>query len=150
MLEEFLNFFHGAGAVTRADWQGFYEDFNVSVPSEESFIKHVETTWGLSEDEQSVAFVDKVKQLMAMMRQRLRTLSNHTEEEYKLRQIFKGFDLNNSGTITIEELAAMLAKLGIIVERKYVNALLRALDTNHNGMIEFEEFAGLVLYDPYK
>jgi Ca2+-binding EF-hand superfamily protein len=55
-----------------------------------------------------------------MVRQRLRTLSNNTEEEYKLRQIFKQFDLNNSGTITIEELAAMLAKLGIQVERKYI------------------------------
>jgi Ca2+-binding EF-hand superfamily protein len=122
----------------------------VSVPSEESFIKLVETSWGLSEDEQSVAFVDKVKELMTMMRQRLRTLSNQTEEEFKLRQIFKTFDLNNSGTITIDELAAMMAKLGIVVDRKYVNALLRALDTNHNNMIEFEEFTNLVLYDPYK
>lgn len=60
------------------------------------------------------------------------------------------FDLNNSGNITIEELAAMLAKLGITIERKYIQAMFRQLDTNHNGMIEFEEFANLILYDPYK
>lgn len=44
----------------------------------------------------------------------------------------------------------MLAKLGIQVERKYIEAMLKKLDTNHNGMIEFEEFANMVLYDPYK
>lgn len=57
-------------------------------------------------------------------------LSNQSEEEFKLKQIFKTFDLNNSGNITIEELAAMLAKLGIYVERKYIVAMMRLLDTN--------------------
>lgn len=113
-------------------------------------MKLVETTWGLSEDEQSATFQDKVKNLMGMVRQRLRTLSNNTEEEFKLRKIFKQFDLNESGTITIEELAAMLAKLGIQIERKYIQGLLRAMDLNNNGVIEFDEFATLVIYDPYK
>lgn len=85
-----------------------------------------------------------------MMRQRLRTLSNGTEEEFKLRQIFKSFDLNSSGNITIEELAAMLAKLGIQIDRKYINGTLRAMDLNGNGVIEFEEFANLIIFDPYK
>lgn len=151
LLEEFLSFFNGVtGIITREHWQDFYQDLALSVPSDESFIALVETAWGLSEDEQSASFQDKVKQLIGMVRQRLRTLSNNTEEEYKLRQIFKLFDLNNSGTITIEELAAMLAKLGIQIERKYIQGLLRALDLNNNGMIEFEEFATLVIYDPYK
>jgi Ca2+-binding EF-hand superfamily protein len=44
----------------------------------------------------------------------------------------------------------MLAKLGIQIERKFIQGLLRALDLNNNGMIEFEEFATLVIYDPYK
>jgi Ca2+-binding EF-hand superfamily protein len=44
----------------------------------------------------------------------------------------------------------MLAKLGIQVDRKYIQALLRAIDVNGNGLIEFEEFATLVIYDPYK
>lgn len=151
LLEEFLSFFHAVtGNITRQDWQDFYQDLALSVPSDESFVTIVETAWGLSEDELSSSFQDKVKQLIAMVRQRLRTLSNGTEEEYKLRQIFKLFDLNNSGTITIEELAAMLAKLGIQIDRKYIQGFLRALDLNNNGMIEFEEFATLVIYDPYK
>lgn len=85
-----------------------------------------------------------------MTRQRLMVISNNSEEEFKLRSIFKNFDLNNSGAISIEELAAMLAKLGIIVDRKYIEAMFKALDGNGNGVIEFNEFANLVLYNPYK
>ncbi len=55
-----------------------------------------------------------------MLRQRLITLSKNSYEEFTLRQIFKQFDFNHSGTITIDELAAMLAKLGIMVDRKYI------------------------------
>jgi Ca2+-binding EF-hand superfamily protein len=85
-----------------------------------------------------------------MMRQRLLVLSNHSEEEFQLRKIFKSFDLNNSGTITVDELAAMLAKLGILAEKKYIQAMMNKMDTNKSGMIEFAEFINIVLYDPYK
>jgi Ca2+-binding EF-hand superfamily protein len=44
----------------------------------------------------------------------------------------------------------MLAKLGISVERKLVNGLMKKLDTNQTGQLEFEEFATFILYDPYK
>ena len=47
-------------------------------------------------------------------------------------------------------MAAMLAKLGISVERKYINAIMRELDTNQTGMLEFEEFTTFLLYNPYK
>lgn len=67
-----------------------------------------------------------------------------------LRKIFKDFDLNQSGAITIDELGAMLAKLGISLERKYINAVMRELDGNKSGQLEFEEFATFLIYDPYK
>ena len=76
--------------------------------------------------------------------------SNNSQEEYTLRKIFKDFDSNGSGTITLDELTAMLAKLGISIERKYVSGLLKIIDTNQSGMIEFEEFAAFIIYDPYK
>jgi Ca2+-binding EF-hand superfamily protein len=85
-----------------------------------------------------------------MTRQRLLMLSNNTEEEFKLRSIFKQFDLNNSGGISILELAAMLAKLGIVVDQKYIEAMHEHIDKNRNGLIDFEEFANLVIYNPYK
>jgi len=37
----------------------------------------------------------------------------------------------------MDELAALMAKLGISVERKYLSALIGAIDRNANGGIEF-------------
>lgn len=124
-------------------------DLAMAIPNDEYFIRNLLYKWRMQETEMT-AFSDKVKQLIAMVRQRLLMLSNHSEEEYQLRKIFNSFDLNLSGSITIDELSAMLAKLGILFERKYTQALLDALDSNGNGRIEFDEFATFILYDPYK
>lgn len=153
--KEFLNQFDGIlgkadGVITKAEWYEFYSDLAMTIPNDDYFVAAVEATWAIAEEEQSKNFHDKIKQIIGMLRQRLLVLSNHCEEEFQLRKIFKSFDINQSGAITIDELSAMLAKLGISVERKYVEATLRQIDTNKNGMIEFEEFTTLVLYDPYK
>jgi len=67
-----------------------------------------------------------------------------------LRKIFKDFDVNGNGAITMDEMMAMLAKLGISVDRKYITAMMRELDANKSGMLEFEEFQTFLIYDPYK
>ena len=67
-----------------------------------------------------------------------------------LRQLFKLFDINASGDLTLDELGAMLAKLGISCERKYITALFKRFDANDNGLIEFEEFCNYVIHNPYK
>lgn len=85
-----------------------------------------------------------------MMRQKLLLLSNNSEEEFVLRKMFNDFDLNGNGTLSIDELGAMLAKLSLSVERKYIMAMLNMIDTNGSGAIEFEEFVNMILYNPYK
>ena len=50
----------------------------------------------------------------------------------------------------MDEIAAMLAALGISVERRYLTAILDHLDTNKSGGIEFEEFKVFIIYDSYK
>jgi len=110
----------------------------------------MEQTWCVSEDEDSGIYKDQVRTLTSLMRQRLLDISNNSQEEYVLRKIFKDFDSNASGTITVDELAAMMAKLGISVERKYLMAMIKQLDVNKNGQLEYEEFANFLLKDPYK
>jgi Ca2+-binding EF-hand superfamily protein len=39
----------------------------------------------------------------------------------------------------------MMAKLQISCDRKYMTALLKKLDKNGNGVIEFEEFCEFVI-----
>jgi len=122
----------------------------MSVPSDEYFIRMMEQAWAISEDEGSSVYSDEIRRVIGLIRQRLLTLSGESTEEFTLRKIFQQFDLNGSGSITLDELDAMVAKLGISVERKYITGLLKALDTNNTSTIEFEEFTNLLVNDPYK
>lgn len=154
LLGEFLECFsegdRADGKITKNEWNTYYVDVAISIPSDDVFVKFVESTWQIADNQHDTAFTDKVKSLLGMTRQRLLMLSNNTEEEFKLRSIFKQFDLNHPGGISILELAAMLAKLGIVVDQKYIEAMHAQIDTNRNGLIDFEEFANLVIYNPYK
>jgi len=77
-------------------------------------------------------------------------MANGTSEEYVLRGIFKDFDINKSGALTVDEFNLMLIKLAIQVDRKYAQALFNRFDANGNGSIDFEEFASWIIYDSYK
>jgi len=88
-------------------------------------------------------------ELIKLMRQRLITVSNGHQEEYALKKMFNDFDSNGSGSITIDELAALMAHLQISCERKYLQSLLSVLDKNKSGSLEYDEFAAFVIYDPY-
>ena len=55
--------------------------------------------------------MDSVMQIIKLMRQRLLTVSNNKQEEYVLRNMFRTFDKDNTGKITLNELAGMLAQL---------------------------------------
>lgn len=52
--------------------------------------------------------------------------------------------------LTLNEVAALLAKLQISVERKFLSAIIKALDENNSGAVEFDEFKKLIIFDPYK
>jgi Ca2+-binding EF-hand superfamily protein len=64
--------------------------------------------------------------------------------------LFDEFDSNANGILTLEELAALMAKLQITCERKYLMAMLTCLDKNKSGALEYDEFAAFVIYSPYK
>jgi Ca2+-binding EF-hand superfamily protein len=85
-----------------------------------------------------------------LIREKLRDYSKSSTDEYVLRGIFKEFDHNKSGNLTIDELTMMLAKLQISCDRKYITALFKKFDTNGNGVIEFEEFCDYIIRNPYK
>ncbi len=67
-----------------------------------------------------------------------------------LRNVFREFDANENGVLTSDELSALLVRLQISAERKYLTALLNKFDRNGNGVIEFDEFVNFIIHDPYK
>lgn len=50
ILHDFLNNFDGArgnndGAVTKQEWDDYYTDLSMSTPSDEYFVRMMESTW---------------------------------------------------------------------------------------------------------
>ena len=68
------------------------------------------------------------------------SLSNLNQEEYFLRNIFRKFDVNDNGMLTIEELAGLVSVLGIKINDVDLIAIMRELDCNKKGYLEFEDF----------
>lgn len=128
----------------------YYTDVAISIPSDEYFAKYLEDSWGIFENEEYSVPKSRVRYLIGLVRIRLLAISNNNLEDFMLRKIFKDFDIDGSGAICLDELTAMLAKLSISFETKEVQAILNELDLNKSGMIEFDEFAAFLLYDPYK
>lgn len=155
ILLEFLDNFEGArgnddGRVGKKEWEDYYSDIAMSCPSENYFCRVLEQAWGISEDEGSAAHKEQLAYFLSQIRLRLLEMSNASTEEYVLRKVFNQFDTNESGTITIDELAGMIASLKLSCERKYLYGILKVIDINDSGSIEFEEFLNYVVNNPYK
>jgi Ca2+-binding EF-hand superfamily protein len=97
IVTDFLNGFDGAsgnndGIITRKEFFDYYTDLAMSTPSDEYFVKMMESVWMVAENSEDSVFTDKVKYLVGLMRQRLISLANGQQEEYYLRKIFREYD----------------------------------------------------------
>jgi Ca2+-binding EF-hand superfamily protein len=55
--KEFICSFEGkSGVITKEEWFGYYIDLAMGIPNDEYFARSIESTWGVSEDEQSSVF----------------------------------------------------------------------------------------------
>lgn len=75
------------------------------------FVSLIEAAWGVIEDEDASVFKQQVEELTRALRIKCRVITNNSLEEFVLRNIFKDFDANKSGSLTLDELIAMLNKL---------------------------------------
>merc|ERR1711998_358346 len=56
------------------------------------------------------------------------------------REQFNAFDTDGSGSIDVEELGGIMRSLGEDLSRKQLKALIKEIDTDENGTIEWEEY----------
>ena len=61
-------------------------------------------------------------------------------KEAELKAAFECFDLDNSGTIDKDELAALMGNLGVALGDQDLGRLHAQMDTDGDGTISFEEF----------
>jgi len=153
LLKEFLNGFEGVqgnkdGIITKEEFYDYYLDMSTLIANDDYFVQMLESCFLISENEEDLVYKERVDAVVNAMRLKLNNLSK-TQDEYMLRKMFKDFDSSNSNSLTPDELLAMLYKLGISVERKYLMSLFKRFDSNKNGTIEFEEFCTFITNNPY-
>ena len=122
----------------------------MSLPDDRYFVRMMESVWQMCEDEDAEVTKEQIEMLTKTMRHKLLDFSNKSTEELVIRNAFREFDLNGNGVLTSDELQAMLVRLQISVDRRYIGALLKKFDRNGNGVIEFDEFVNFMVHDPYK
>lgn len=149
MLTAFAENFQGP-RISKQEFVDFYADLSMTVTADQAFVLLLEGAWGVQEDEEASVFKQQVEDLTRALRIKCRVITNNSLEEFVLRNIFKDFDTNHSGSLTLDELIAMLNKLQLSVDRKYAIALFKHFDANKNGVIEFDEFCQYLVNDPYK
>ncbi|RXI03138.1 hypothetical protein DVH24_003790 [Malus domestica] len=91
------------------------------------------------------AVLSRLKQFKAMNQFKkvaLRVIAGCLSEEeiMGLKEMFKGIDTDNSGTITLEELRQGLAKQGTKLSEVEAQQLMEAADADGNGTIDYDEF----------
>jgi Ca2+-binding EF-hand superfamily protein len=62
----------------------------------------------------------------------------------KLRQIFLDCDVDNSGTLSVDELWAACKKMGADVGHEEVIELMSEIDIDKNGFVDVNEFISLI------
>ena len=138
---------------TVVSWQkfsDFYADISMVMIDDKKLIALVSDTWGLQELGTYMVDTKDVETLLAAIRHNLLKYgSSRHSEEFVLREVFRDFDRDNSGSLTINELRGMLFKINLTTDECYLKALIKRLDTNGNGVIEFEELQRFIVSDPY-
>ncbi|XP_055871354.1 neo-calmodulin-like isoform X3 [Biomphalaria glabrata] len=62
------------------------------------------------------------------------------DSETEIKELFRIFDKNHDNTISSSELGKMLTCMGMEVSEEEVETLMKELDKNGNGKIEYREF----------
>ncbi|KAJ4836271.1 putative calcium-binding protein cml14 [Turnera subulata] len=71
----------------------------------------------------------------------------HVGQFEQLREIFARFDMDNDGSLTVLELAALLRSIGLKPSGDQIHVMLADMDSNGNGSIEFDELVHAILPD---
>jgi Ca2+-binding EF-hand superfamily protein len=117
---------------------------------EADFLKMVEDSWGIKEAAHIAVTKEDIANLINAIRHSLLKSGNerHTEE-FVLRELFREFARDGDGAVTTTELRAMLNKINLNAEDKYLEAFINMLDKNNNGHIEFEELKHIIVEGRY-
>ena len=112
------------GFVSKQDFIDLYTDISMFTETTASFVPMIEHCWQICSDQHCGIEAKAVQHLVAVIRQKLMSMSSRQSDEYVLRTVFNEFDVNKDGTLSVNELEQMLIKLQIRCDKTFLNELL--------------------------
>lgn len=140
LLMDFLSNFEGAqdGFITRNDFFDYYSDISMTQANDDYFVKMMEHTWQCRETVMDSTLSNNVQMLLREVRERVLDLAGGDRQ--LLKKVYSGFDKNHSGTLTLDEVQQMFAKLRIQADGKVIYQFFKTVDADNSGGIEYPEF----------
>lgn len=128
----------------------FYADVSMKFFEEKAFIDIVQKSWAINEQSHLSVNQKDLEHLCAAIRHSLlKSGSQRHTEEFVLRELFREFARDGDGAVTTTELRAMLNKININTEERFLEAFIKACDKNNCGSVEFEELRFLIIEGRY-
>ena len=148
-LMGFLNEFDGAkgnndGKVTKNEWDDYYTDLSMSTPSDDYFVVMMEQAWCISENDSGPEFQSKCAHFLDLFKRNLLVFTKGNTDDAFLNKIFEDYDRTGGGTITIDELAAMMYKFEVPIERKYIQGSFNMIAQDKSGVLRVDAFKAFV------
>ena len=136
--------------VTWDKFCDFYAEISMTIFKDEEFIGLVSSSWNAEEQSHMQVSQKEVERFIAAIRHNLLKYGNqrHTEE-FLLRELFRDFDRQNTGFLSLNELREMLIKINLAADDRYMEALLNKFDQREPGLVEFDEFQRFIVGERY-
>ncbi|KAL3911773.1 MAG: hypothetical protein SGILL_007150, partial [Bacillariaceae sp.] len=83
---------------------------------------------------------DSPLQLLPSAGNELSPKETEQEQRQRLRAAFDRKDLDRSGCLNKSELSTALAAAGVVATEETINGLMEVMDTNQDGVVDFDEF----------
>lgn len=151
VLRSYLNTFEGErkdNRVTLDEFAAYYTDIGASVPDDDYFVQLVGECWGVTESATNAADVEKVHRYEELLREKVRQTCKSTESpKTRLTRVFKFFDVDGTGAVTIDEMTNALQQLGLPLPRKDVLLFFALYDADGSGQIVYDELVGRLYPD---
>lgn len=151
VLRSYVNALEGErkdNRVSLEEFTAYYEDISASVPDDDFFVNLVANCWGVSESAVNAADVAKVRRYEELLREKVRQTCKSTESpKTRLARVFKFFDTDGTGSVTIDEMTNALQQLGLPLPRKDVLLFFALYDKDGSGCINYAELVAFLYPD---
>lgn len=151
VFKAFLGNFEGErkdGRVTLDEFTDYYTDIGASIPDDDYFIELLESCYCCSESAASAADVEKVKRYEGLLLEKIRQKRDAAQNPAaSLVKVFKFFDTDRTGSVTIDEMTAALSSLGLPLHRRDVMLFFKLYDKDGSNNITYAEFVDAICKD---